>query len=93
LNHLRLVPSPRQPEVLHRRPKRPLAERMAADGVATLEGEEDWREFSQMLYDDPDRLGEKPKAERAGNVIPIRQRSSSAEIHAVRLSEERRGKR
>jgi hypothetical protein len=88
---LRLVT--RRPEVQYRRPKRPLAERMAAEGLATLEGEEDWREFSRMLYDDPDRLGEKPKVERVGNVIPIRQRSTSFEIEMVRQQEERRGKR
>jgi hypothetical protein len=51
-----------------------------------------------MLYDSPSRLGEQLATEvvRDGNVIQMplpRRRSSSAEIAAVRIQEERRGKR
>jgi Uma2 family endonuclease len=63
-----------------------------------LEDAADWQEFSEMLYDSPDRLGEQLATEvvRDGNVIQMplpRRRSSSAEIAAVRIQEERRGKR
>jgi hypothetical protein len=85
---LRLVP--RSPEVVYRR--KPLAERMREEEMATLEDAADWAELSRMVFGD-DRIAE---TKREGNVIQLplpRRRSSSFEIQAVRLSEERRGKR
>lgn len=86
----------RQPEVIHRRHRRPLVERIAKAGnsLATLEDAADWAELSEMLFGEGDRrLVPEETPERGGNVIPIRQRSTSAEISAVRIQEERRGRR
>jgi len=92
---LRLIRPP--PEVQYRRHRRPLAERMAEAGesLATLEDAADWRELSLMVFGDG-RLEPMPAGHRdikPDNVIPIRQRSTSAEISQVRVEEERRGKR
>jgi hypothetical protein len=90
---LRLVPSPRQPEIIHRRHRRPLADRIAQAGedLAVLEDDADWAELSDMLFGD-DRIAE--PLERDGNVIHLpRRRSTSFEILQVRQEEERRGKR
>jgi len=67
----------------------------AGNSLATLEDAADWRELSLMVFGDG-RLEPMPIVHRdvkPDNVIPIRQRSSSAEIAAVRILEERRGKR
>jgi hypothetical protein len=50
----------------------------------------DWAELSELLYGDDRLMAEAP---RDDNVIPIRRRSTRADIHAVRIQEERRGKR
>jgi hypothetical protein len=95
---LRLVRS--TPEILHRRHRLPLAERIQRDGMATLRTTEDWQDFSRLIWGD-DRLTP-PEPERAtelvrhGNVIELpvkRRRSTSLEIAQVRCEEERRGKR
>jgi hypothetical protein len=93
---LRLVPSPRHPEVQYRRHRRPLAERIAEAGnsLATLEDAADWRELSLMVFGDgrlepvpTTRRDDKPKRDSDS------QREFAGQIQAVRLTEERRGKR
>lgn len=92
---LRLVPRPA--EVVYIRKRKPLATRIAEAGgsLATLKDATDWSELSEMLFGDSRlALTEKPTV-RDGNVIELpvrRQRSTSSEIQAVRLLEERRGK-
>lgn len=88
---LRLIRS--NPEVTYRRP---LATRIreAGNSLAVMSDAADWVELSEMLFGEGDRrLVPEEQAERVGNVIPLRRRSSSAEIAAVRIQEERRGKR
>ena len=99
---LRLVPRRIEVIVLKRKP---LAERLREGGPdeVTLRSGEDWRQFGQLVFGDDRLAGPVPDPEKRGgvcppgsNVIQLRlpkRRSSSAEIHAVRVLEERRGKR
>jgi hypothetical protein len=89
--NLRLVPKPFEVIVLRRKS---LRERMGEDGGATLKSGRDWREFSEMVFGDA-RLCPVVMPV-SSNVVPIhggKRRSSSREIQAVRISEERRGRR
>jgi hypothetical protein len=95
---LRLLPPVPRTEVIRIRDRKrkvtPLEPSVAGEFgcLETLKSQADWRQFSRTIFGD-DRLA--PETERAGNVIalPVRkQRSSSAEIQAVRLQEERRGR-
>lgn len=85
---LRIVPVPRQAEVIR------LRQRPEPQDFRALRTPADWRRFSELIYGD-DRLAPKPVV-RDGNVIELPlpgRRSTSAEIQAVRVEETRRDTR
>jgi len=85
------VPRPAEVRYIRRKPAKPVPE---FGSFAALKTPADWRRFSQQIFGDDRLMPDEPK--RVGNVIPLPlpgRRSTSDEIQAVRLSEERRGKR